>query len=62
MCVPGETGLEGRTPARRLHSSRRAVDCVIAQICMDLDAELLSPDTDFELIARHTSLRLWRMA
>lgn len=41
---------------------RGAVDCVIAQICMDLDAELLSPDTDFELIARHTSLRLWRTA
>lgn len=38
---------------------RGAVDCVIAQICMDLDAELLSPDADFERIARHTSLRLW---
>ncbi len=38
---------------------RGAVDCVIAQICLDLDAELLSPDADFEHIARHTSLRLW---
>ena len=39
---------------------RGAVDCVIAQTCLDVDAELLSPDVDFEHIARHTSLRLWR--
>jgi predicted nucleic acid-binding protein len=39
---------------------RGAVDCVIAQVCLDGGAELLSPDTDFEHIARHTSLRLWR--
>lgn len=38
---------------------RGAVDCVIAQTCLDLGAELLSPDRDFEQIARHTSLRLW---
>jgi hypothetical protein len=25
-----------------------------------LDAELLSPDADFEHIADHSSLRLWR--
>jgi hypothetical protein len=31
----------------------------IAQTCLDLDAELLSPDADFRRIARHTSLRLW---
>lgn len=39
---------------------RGAVDCVIAQTCMDLEAELLSPDVDFEHISRHTALRLWR--
>lgn len=39
---------------------RGAVDCVIAQTCLDLEAELLSPDRDFKDIARHTRLRLWR--
>jgi predicted nucleic acid-binding protein len=39
---------------------RGAVDCIIAQLCMDADAELLSPDADFTHIARHTSLRLWQ--
>jgi predicted nucleic acid-binding protein len=38
---------------------RGAVDCVIAQACLDTEAVLLSPDADFEHIARHTSLRLW---
>ncbi len=41
---------------------RGAVDCVIAQTCLDLDVTLLSPDTDFERIAVHTPLRLWRSA
>ena len=36
---------------------RGAIDCIIAQTCLDLEAELLSPDADFEHIARHTSLR-----
>lgn len=39
---------------------RGAVDCVIAQTCLDLEAELLSPDRDLKDIARHTPLRLWR--
>jgi len=38
---------------------RGAIDCIIAQACLDLDAELLSPDTDFHHIARHAPLRLW---
>ena len=38
---------------------RGAVDCLIAQVCLDADAELLSPDADFSGIARHTPLRLW---
>ncbi len=41
---------------------RGAIDCIIAQTCLDLKAELLSPDADFEHIARHTSLRLWHEA
>jgi predicted nucleic acid-binding protein len=39
---------------------RGAVDCIIAQTCLDFDAELLSPDSDFAHIARHTLLRLWQ--
>ncbi len=37
---------------------RGAVDCLIAQTCLDLGVELLSPDVDFERIAAHTPLRL----
>ena len=39
---------------------RGAIDCIIAQACLDIDAELLSPDVDFRRIARHTRLRVWR--
>ena len=38
---------------------RGAIDCIIAQACLDIDAELLSPDVDFQRIARHTRLRVW---
>ncbi len=38
---------------------RGAVDCIIAQTCLDVGAELLSPEADFERIADHTPLRLW---
>jgi predicted nucleic acid-binding protein len=49
-----------RSLRRRGVTVRGAVDCLIAQACLDIDAELLSPDADVERIARHTSLRLWR--
>lgn len=39
---------------------RGAVDCVIAQTCIDAEATLLSPDIDFAHIARHSSLQLWQ--
>ena len=48
-----------RSLRRKGVTVRGAVDCVIAQTCLDTDAELLSPDADFKHIARHTSLRLW---
>ena len=48
-----------RTLRRRGVTVRGAVDCVIAQTCLDIGAELLSPDADFAHIARHTTLRLW---
>ncbi len=49
-----------RSLRRRGVTVRGAVDCVIAQTCLDTEAELVSPDADFNHIARHTSLRLWR--
>ena len=60
--------MEGHVRAARLFRTLRgkgvtvrgAVDCVIGQTCLDAGAELLSPDRDFEHIARHTRLRLWR--
>ena len=50
-----------RSLRRRGVKVRGAVDCVMAQTCLDFGAELLSPDVDFEQIARHTPLRLWRL-
>jgi len=47
-----------RTLRRRGVTVRGAVDCVIAQTCLDIGAQLLSPDADFEHIARHTTLHL----
>ena len=49
-----------RSLRRKGITVRGAVDCVIAQIAIDSDATLLSPDADFERIAEHTKLRLWR--
>lgn len=43
-----------RSLRRKGVAVRGAVDCVIAQTCLDSDAELLSPDADFNHIARHT--------
>jgi len=48
-----------RSLRRKGVTVRGAIDCIIAQTCLDLDAELLSPDVDFRHIARHTSLSLW---
>jgi predicted nucleic acid-binding protein len=48
-----------RALRRRGVTVRGAVDCIIAQTCLDIGAELLSPDADFERIARCTPLRLW---
>ena len=38
---------------------RGAIDCVIAQVCIDTGATLLSPDLDFVRIAEHSELQLW---
>ena len=49
-----------RSLRRKGVTVRGAVDCIIAQTCLDIGALLLSPDADFEHIARHAPLRLWR--
>jgi predicted nucleic acid-binding protein len=49
-----------RSLRRKGVTVRGTTDCIIAQICLDMDAELLSPASDLEQIARHTQLRLWR--
>lgn len=51
-----------RSLRRKGVTVRGAVDCVLAQTCLDIEATLLSPDADFERIAEHTPLRLWRQA
>jgi hypothetical protein len=48
-----------RSLRRKGITVRGSVDCLIAQACLDVDAELLSSDADFKQIARRTSLRLW---
>jgi len=37
---------------------RGAIDCIVAQACIELRAELLSADADFRHIAAHSRLRL----
>ena len=49
-----------RSLRRKGVTVRGAVDCVIAQVSLDADATLVTPDVDFERIAEHTRLRLWR--
>jgi len=63
-----EPTMESHVRAARLFRSLRrkgvtvrgSVDCIIAQACLDTGAVLLSPDVDFERIARHAPLKLWR--
>ncbi len=48
-----------RTLRRRGLTVRGAVDCFIAQACIDSRALLLSPDRDFKRMAVHTPLKVW---
>jgi predicted nucleic acid-binding protein len=41
--------------ARRL---RKLIDCLIAAVAIRADAPVLHADTDFDVLARHTRLRL----
>lgn len=62
-----QPGIETHVEAARLFrflrgkgvTVRGADDCIIAATCIEVGAELLSPDADFVQIARHTPLELW---
>ena len=49
-----------RTLRRRGVTVRGTIDCLIAQACIAVDAELLTTDRDFLRIAEHSALRLCR--
>jgi len=39
---------------------RKANDCLIAALCIDFDLPLLHNDKDFDNIAKHTSLKIYK--
>lgn len=49
-----------RNHCRRKGVQAGTIDSLIAQLCIRHTLTLLSVDRDFENIARHTELRLWR--
>ena len=59
---PLQTHIDAARLFRRLRRKgvtvRGAVDCLIAQVCIDTKSELLTTDRDFDHIARHTPLVL----
>jgi len=47
-----------RTCRRRGETVRRLIDCLIAAVAIRVDASVLHADTDFDVLARHTALRV----
>lgn len=47
-----------RTCRRQGHTVRKLIDCLIAAHAIETEAELLHADTDFDVLARCTRLRL----
>ncbi len=45
---------------RRGETVRRLVDCLIAAVAIRVDAQVLHRDSDFDVLARHTALRIDR--
>ena len=53
-----EAALLYRRCRRRGETVRRMIDCLIAASAIAADVPILHADEDFEVLARHTSLRL----
>jgi predicted nucleic acid-binding protein len=51
-----------RTTCRRRGVQVGTIDVLLAQLCLRYDLTMLSTDRDFEHVARHAPLRLWRGA
>lgn len=51
---------ELRNRCRRNGVQTGTIDALLAQLCIHNDLVLLSVDKDFEQIARHSPLRIWR--
>jgi predicted nucleic acid-binding protein len=49
-----------RTCRRRGETVRRMIDCLIAAIAIRVDVPVLHSDPDFDVLARHTPLRVER--
>lgn len=47
-----------RTCRRRGETVRKLIDCLIAAVAIRVGAALLHADADFDVLARHTALRL----
>jgi len=45
---------------RRAGTQIGTIDALLAQLCVRHDLTMLSADRDFEQVARHCRLRLWR--
>ena len=41
---------------------RKLIDCLIASVAMRADASILHNDRDFDVLARHTELRIYEIA
>lgn len=47
-----------RTCRRRGETVRRLIDCLIAAIAIGADSPILHADADFDVLSRHTALRV----
>jgi len=47
-----------RTCRQRGHTLRKLIDCLIAAVAIRGDTPILHQDTDFDILARHTNLRV----
>jgi len=47
-----------RTCRRQGESVHKLIDCLIAAVAIQADAELLHADADYAVLARHTTLRV----